>query len=42
MTLYDDIHISTAPYLRDYCGHILTELFNTNLTTDYDCYTFNN
>jgi hypothetical protein len=40
--LYDSHN--SAPYenLRNYCGKILTELFNTKLTLGYDITDFNN
>ena len=39
-----DTHDSITPYeeFRHYCGKILSELFNTNLTLGYDNSTFNN
>jgi hypothetical protein len=42
--LYDDHEISPFKLFRNYCGKVLSELFNTNLTLDYvyDPNTFNN
>jgi hypothetical protein len=40
--LYDTHNDSPFEDLRNYCGKILTEIFNTNLHLGYDCNTFNN
>ena len=40
--LYDNPDVSPYQKLRDYCGKILSELFNTNLTLGYDGNIFNN
>ena len=40
--LYDKYVSDPYEDLRNYCGKILAELFNTNLILGYDCTVFNN
>lgn len=40
--LYDTEDSAPYEYLRNYCGKILSELFNTNLILGYDVSVFNN
>lgn len=40
--LYDTHYIAPYNELRNYCGKILSELFNTNLILGYDDNVYNN
>jgi hypothetical protein len=39
--LYDTSDVAPYQKLREYCGKVISELFNTNLTLGYDDYIFN-
>ena len=41
-TLFDNECASPYELFRNYCGKVLSELFNTELTLGYTCHVFNN